>query len=421
MFFLYKLYSYMVKILQINTTIDRSTGSIVQAIGEQVMAEGWQSIIAFSSRYRNQNSQSQLLPIGSRLDAQIHALQTRLFDNHGFCSIRATKNLITRIKVEKPDIVHLHNIHGYYLNITLLFDFLRKSNTATVWTLHDCWAMTGHCSHFDAIGCMKWKTGCYNCELKRDYPSSIFFDRSQINWIRKKEIFTSLTNLKIVPVSFWLESIVQNSFLKKCSTKVIHNGIDLDIFSPIQNNFIRNRYDLGKHLIILGVATGWFEGGGLRRYKEFMKLSSMLDDNYRIILIGLEEFQIKDLPLNVIGLQRTGDPRELAEFYSAADVFVNPTYQDSLPTVNMEALACGTPVITYNTGGSPEIIDKGTGWVVEKGDIVSMVNCIKHLRQESIEERKNRRAACRKRAEMYFNKYERFHDYIVLYKQILHL
>ena len=410
----------MVKILQINATLDRSTGSITQAIGEQIITEGWQSIIAFSSRYKNRNSKSQLLPIGSRLDTQIHALQTRLFDNHGFCSIRATKNLIAKIKVEKPDIIHLHNIHGYYLNISLLFDFLQKSNMSTVWTLHDCWSMTGHCSHFDAIGCMKWKTGCYNCELKKDYPSSIFLDRSQSNWIRKKEIFTSLTNLKIVPVSFWLESIVQNSFLKKFSTRVIHNGVDLNIFSPIKNNLIRNRYNIGDRLIILGVATGWFEGGGFRRYKEFMKLSSMLDDNYRIILIGLEEFQIKDLPLNVIGLQRTRDPRELAEFYSAADVFVNPTYQDSLPTVNIEALACGTPVITYNTGGSPEIIDKKTGWVFEKGDIPSIVSCIKLLDQESVEDRKAQRIACRKRAEIYFNRYDRFHDYITLYKQILY-
>lgn len=409
------------KVLQINTSIVRSTGSIAQAIGEQVLAEGWESYIAYSARTETKTSKSQLIPIGSKIDAQIHAICTRLFDNHGFMSNRATKELIKYIKQICPDIIHLHNIHGYYLNLNVLFHYLSEAGIPVVWTLHDCWSMTGHCSHFEAIGCMKWKSGCNNCALKSDYPSSILLDNSRRNWFRKKELFSSIPNLTIVPVSHWLESIVKKSYLRNYNTQVIHNGIDFNIFSPFVGGEIRKKYNIGDRIVVLGVATGWFEGGGLRRFNEFMKLSTFLDDNYRIILIGLEESQLDNLPQNVIGLQRTANLQELAAYYSSADVFINPTYQDSLPTVNMEALACGTPVITYRTGGSPEIIDEQTGWVTDKGNVDDLALYVRLIREQTSETKMEQRNACRSRAVQFFDKYERFHDYINLYKQILHL
>lgn len=411
----------IVKILQVNTSMVRSTGSIAQAIGELVLAEGWNSYLAYSSRTETKDSKSTLITIGSKRDAQIHAISTRLFDNHGFMSTNATKKFVKRMSELAPDIVHLHNIHGYYLNIEVLFQFLASANIPIVWTLHDCWSMTGHCSHFDSIGCAKWKTGCNHCALKTDYPSSILIDNSKYNWWRKRKIFCSMPNLTLVPVSGWLESVVKESYLKNFETHVIHNGIDLEVFSPSCNNVIRDKHEIGNRTIVLGVATGWFEGGGLRRFNEFMKLSSLLDDNFRIILIGLEACQLNSLPTNVIGLKRTANQKELAAYYSLADVFVNPTYQDSLPTVNMEALACGTPVITYQTGGSPEIIDEHTGWVTEKGNIEAIASIVKQIWTQKNEEKASQRAACRKRAVMLFNKYDRFHDYITLYKRILHL
>lgn len=409
----------MVKILQINTSIVRSTGTIAQAIGELILNEGWDSYLAYSSRMGNYNSKSKLIQIGSNIDARIHALCTRLFDNHGFLSHYSTKVFVENIKKINPDIIHLHNIHGYYINIDVLFSFLKETNKPIVWTLHDCWPITGHCSHFDSIGCMKWKTGCNNCALKKDYPSSILIDNSKRNWIRKKQLFNSITNLTLVPVSNWLENIIKDSYLHQFSTHVIRNGIDIDVFNVVHNNDIRERHKISDKVVVLGVATGWSEGGGLRRFNEFLRLSSLLDDKYRIILIGLEAHQMSDLPSNMIGLQRTTNQKELAKYYSAADVFINPTYQDSLPTVNMEALACGTPVITYRTGGSPEIIDSNTGWVVNKGDVEAIAFYIKQIGSQSIIEKTQQKHACRRRAELNFNKTECYNNYIKLYKQIL--
>lgn len=411
----------MVRILQINTSIVRSTGTIAQAIGDMILEEGWESYLAYSARTERHDSKSKLIPIGSKRDAQIHAISTRLFDNHGFCSSKATRKLIENIKEIDPDIIHLHNIHGYYLNLDILFRYLSGSGKPIVWTLHDCWPMTGHCSHFDAIGCMKWKTGCYRCALKTEYPSSILIDNSKRNWKRKKHLFNLIDYLTIVPVSSWMESIVKESYLKKYPTHVIHNGIDLEVFNINSSNTIRERHHIGDRTIALGVATGWYEGGGLRRFNEFMKLSNLLDDQYRIVLIGLEGHQLADLPSNVIGIRRTANQKELAEYYAAADVFINPTYQDSLPTVNMEALACGTPVITYKTGGSTEIIDSSTGWVVNKGDVKALAFHVKQIRELSEDMKNSQRILCRKRAELHFNKIERYKDYINLYKQILHL
>ena len=410
----------MPTLLQINSGITRSTGSIAQAIGEQALEKGWDSWIMYSARNPQVPCKSNCYRIGSSAVSKIHALYTRLFDRHGEGSYFATLKLLKKIREIDPDIIHLHNIHGYYINYPLLFSYLSERKIPIVWTLHDCWAMTGHCAHFEAIGCMKWKTGCYNCALKEDYPSSILFDNSKNNWICKNRIFNSISNLTVVPVSSWLENVVKESFLSKYPTRVIHNGIDLSVFNILDSSPIKNLHRIGNRTIVLGVATGWYEGGGLRRFNEFMRLSSLLDDNYRIILIGLEQQQIKDLPYNVIGLTKTANQNELAAYYSSADVFVNPTYQDSLPTVNMEALACGTPVVTYRTGGSPEVLDNKTGRVVNKGDVNAIATCVHEIRSRTAEEKRVQQKACRERAEMFFNKYDRFLDYIDLYERILH-
>jgi glycosyltransferase involved in cell wall biosynthesis len=389
-------------LLQINTGINSTaaTGRIAEEIGKQATASGWESYIAFGRRERK--SASHKIKIGNRFGIFLHFLLTRLFDEHGFGSKTSTLRFIKKIQEIKPDIIHLHNIHGYYINIKILFNFLAKSRIPVIWTLHDCWAITGHCSHFDAIGCDRWRTECNNCPQKRNYPRSLFTDHSTSNHRQKKELFTSVKNMTIIPVSSWLGDIIKQSFLNKYPVQVIQNGIDTDLFSP-QSGFI-----------ILGVANVWDDRKGLN---DFISLNRQLDNaQYQIILVGLTGRQIRRLPKGIIGITRTESIAELAKLYSIADVFVNTTYEDTFPTVNLESLACGTPVITYKTGGSIESVSEDTGMVVEKGNISALCTAI----QEIAQKRKSVYSEnCRKRAVSLYNKENRFSDYINLYNNIL--
>jgi glycosyltransferase involved in cell wall biosynthesis len=288
----------------------------------------------------------------------MHGLQTRIFDNHGMASKIATKKLIKQIKQINPNIIHLHNIHGYYLNYAILFEYLNELNIPIVWTLHDCWSITGHCTYFSFVGCNKWKSECYSCPQKKSYPTSWFIDRSKENFRLKKKHFTSLSNMTIVPVSNWLSDLIKESYLHKYPIRTIHNGIDLSVFKPSDSEKFKSMYNIQNKFILLGVANKWELRKGL---KDFVELSNLLDSDYKIVLVGLSRKQIEQLPDNILGIERTESVEGLAEIYSAGDVFLNPTYEDNFPTTNLEALACGTPVITYETGGSPEAIDESTG------------------------------------------------------------
>ena len=401
-------------LLQINTIINSgSHGKIAEAIGNMVMEQGWDSFIAYGRRPRA--SKSKLIKIGTKWDIGWHVLQTRLFDRHGLASRRATKNLIKRIKTIQPDIIHLHNIHGYYLNIEILFAYVSNANIPVVWTLHDCWSFTGHCSYFDFIKCEKWKSQCKACPQKEEYPSSFFIDRSEKNFLLKKELFSNLSNITLVPVSNWLKDILKESFLKNSPVKVIYNGINTDVFYPVASKAIRTKYNLHEKFIILGVASPWSLRKGL---KDFIKLSEKLGLGYQIILVGLSSKQKNALPKNIIGIERTENFNELVQLYSVSDVFVNPTYEDNFPTTNLESLACGTPVVTYRTGGSPEAIDSSTGMVVDKGDMDGLINAIQqiHLKGKSFYS-----SACRARAVQLFSKEDRFKEYMDLYQELLHL
>jgi glycosyltransferase involved in cell wall biosynthesis len=358
-------------------------------------------------------SKSELIQIGTNKDIIIHGIQTRLFDNHGFSSVKATKNFIKKIKQIKPDIIHLHNIHGYYLNIEILFNFLAKANIPVVWTLHDCWPVTGHCTHFDFIDCNKWKTGCYSCPQKTSYPGSFLFDRSRKNYQQKKELFNSVKQMVLVPVSNWLGGIIQQSYLKQYPVNVIHNGINISQFKPSINNSFRKKYDLKNSFLILGVASTWEERKGLN---DFIKLSNILNNSYKIVLVGLSAKQLKTLPDTIIGIKRTESIEELVQLYSTADVFVNPTLEDNFPTTNLEAMACGTPVITYQTGGSPESVIKETGIVIKKGDIKELVKAIQTVKKQG---KQKYTKECRKHIEQNFDKNDKFAEYISLYKKLL--
>lgn len=351
------------KIFQINTVCGiGSTGRIAVDISHVLEKAGHESCIAYGRGGAPKDVES--YRIDSPWEVYAHAFFSRLTDRQGLYSTAATKRLIQKIKEYNPDIIHLHNIHGYYLNYDALFRFLSAYNKPVVWTLHDCWPFTGHCAYFDFVHCDKWKEGCYHCPQKSSYPASCFLDRSRKNYDLKKALFTKVEKLCIVTPSHWLAGLVKESFLGKYPVKVIHNGIDLHIFKPTSSNF-RRENGLEGYKIILGVASPWTPRKGL---SDFIKLSKMMDDHTRIVLVGLSDRQIKKLPPHIIGIKRTNNPQELAGLYTTADVFFNPTYEDNYPTTNLESLACGTPVVTYNTGGSPESVGEN-GAVVDKGDI----------------------------------------------------
>ncbi len=368
------------KILQINSVCGiGSTGRIATDIHAALQTKGIESHIMYGRG--EPRACDSAIKINSHLDFYSHALQTRLFDNHGLCSTKATQRAIEKIDLLQPDIVHLHNIHGYYLNVELLFNYFKQhSNIKVIWTLHECWSFTGHCAYFDFTGCEKWKVQCFSCPQKHTYPTSNLFDNSKINYQRKKAAFTGVKDLTIITPSRWLADLVTQSFLKDYPVHVVSNGIDLTVFRPRVSEF-RQKYQVVDKFLIMGAASVW----SLRKgFDDFISLAKMLPDNYRLVMVGLPQEKIKTLPSNIIGIHRTDNPIELAEIYSAVDVFFNPTYEDNYPTVNLEAIACGTPVITYNTGGSPESVSNEHGFVLGKGDIAAVVEVVKNLAQEPL-------------------------------------
>jgi len=344
----------------------------------------------------------------NNLYLKCNILKTRLFGKHGFYNKGATKRLIDWVGEVDPDIIHLHNVHGHYLNIDMLFRFLKGRQKPVLWTLHDCWSFTGHCAHFDYVGCQRWKKECYSCPQKRSYPDSWFFDRSQESFKEKKRLFMSMDNMILIAPSEWLANLVKQSFLKEYPVRVINNGIDLNVFKPFDNDF-KNKHHLENKFIVLGVASSW---GARKGIGYFLQLGERLGNDYQIIMVGLTEKQKQALPPNIIGITRTNNVQELATLYSIADVFVNPTLEDNFPTTNLEALACGTPVITFNTGGSGESVDELTGRVVEMGNIEQLINAIKVVVQDG---KDIYRVACTQRAKNY-DKYARYMEYIELYQ-----
>ena len=403
----------MPTLFQINVVANwGSTGRIAEEIGQMAIKCGWKSYIAYGRG--KPKSQSKLIRIGNKVDMYRHALISRLLDNHGLNSNKATRKLIDRIRDIKPDIVHLHNIHGYFLNYALLFDFLKDAGIPIVWTLHDCWTFTGHCAHFIFIGCDKWKVGCKHCPQKLSYPTSWLCDRSHRNYKIKKMVYTSIPNLILVPVSDWLAGLLRFSFMKEYSIRRIYNGVDLMTFSPQGNTLqIRRRIGVIQRYMLIGVASVWSARKGLADFVALRRKLSIQE--YAMVLIGLTQKQIQELPQGIVGISRTNSVKELAEYYSVANVFVNPTWEDNFPTTNLEALACDTPVITYQTGGSIEAIDEKTGIIVPTGDVEILTQSVRQICEDRIIEE----GQCRKRAIELYNKNDRYKEYMSLYNELM--
>lgn len=360
------------KVLMINVVCGTgSTGRICSDLAALLETGGATVRIAYGRDPVLPEAKEQAVRIGTPTDVNRHGLRARLSDGCGRGSKRATQAFIEWVKEYDPDVIHLNNLHGYYINVEILFDYLRTCGKRILWTLHDCWAFTGHAANCEAADCEKWQTGCGRCPNRAQYPRS-FVDRSKGNWKRKKEWFTGIPGMTIITPSAWLAGLVRRSFLKEYPVAVIPNGVDVGVFRPTESD-LRETLGLGDAKVALGVAARWNRHKGLA---DMLRLREMLDGGWKIVLVGLSDRQMQDLPDGVIGLKRTESVRDLAALYTLADVFVNPTYEDNYPTTNIEAIACGTPVVTYRTGGSPESAE-AYGCAVEKGNITALAAAVR--------------------------------------------
>lgn len=384
----------------------KSTGRICTDLAKELEKNGHEVKIGYGREQVPSEYQKYSIRIGNDLDVKIHGLKSRLFDASGFGSKKVTQKFIEWIKIFNPDVIHLHNLHGYYINIEILFQYLKNEfKGKIIWTLHDCWAFTGHTPYCDSINCKRWKFGCYSCPLLKEYPKS-YKDNSMKNWKKKKEIFQGLSNLTIITPSRWLKEITEKSFLGAYDIKVINNGIDIGKFYPVESNFKKNNKIEDKYML-LSVATSWDD---MKGYSDFIKLSSKLNDKYKIVLVGLNKKQLLKLPKNIIGIEKTASITDLVEIYSGADLYLNLSYCENYPTVNIEAIACGTSVLTYKSGGSTEIIEQYGGISVEKGDLNAVVERIKLRKKGGIKSKSIDRAL--------FDKKEVTLKYLDLYKKI---
>lgn len=389
-----------------------SPGKITENIGLLAKSQGWEVYQAHGLKYSNP---SQLIsrPVSTSLGEKIHAGYSLLFDGHGLASSKSTLKLVEWLKEVQPDVIHLHNLHGYYLNYEILFNYLSSINTPIVWTLHDFWPITGHCAHFDYAGCYKWKTQCEDCPQRGTYPKSLFIDRSKRNFALKKRVFTSVKNMTIVPVSKWVGGLVSESFLGKYSIIPIYNGIDINIFKPAGSD-LRNRLGLQDKFVMVGVAAPWYP---LKGMNDYFALNEKLSDDYKIIMIGLSKEQIKQLPKGIIGIERTNSQKELVEYYSMADCTLNLSYQETFGMTTVEGMACGTPGIVYNKTASPELVDCSTGFVIEAGDIKALAEHIEKMKLMNFKTKHFK--DCIARVKKDFCKKQQYSKYISLYDSLI--
>lgn len=401
------------RVLQINTFYKfGSTGRIVYDLNELSEQEGIDAYVAYGCETISHND-SHTLCLQGTIRRKLNILRTRLFARHGFYNEYETNKLLKYVDEVKPDIIHLHNIHNHYVHVGMLFDYIKQKNIPVVWTLHDCWPFTGWCAYFDFAQCDRWKLGCHHCPSKHEYPFTWFFDRSKSNFQKKKESFCGVKNLTLVTPSQWLADITRKSFLKDYSVQCINNGVDTELFLPVKTD-LKNRLGITDKKMILAIAAKLSKRKGV---DYLLQLLQKLNQDEVLVLLGLTEKQISRLPKgNCFGVSYTNSVQELAEYYSAADVFINPTLEDNFPTTNIEALACGTPVITFQTGGSVESVDEKTGFVIPQGNLDAMLQAIRVVESRGKEYYLK---ACREKAVEKYNKDKQYYKYIDLYKKLL--
>ncbi len=353
-----------------------STGRIAAEKCRELIKDGHQCVLAFG-RDKANCEDIPTVQIGSPLDYKLHGVRSRLLDDHGFGSKAATKKFLDWVKVYDPDVIWLHNVHGYYIHIGLLFSYLKTCGKKILWTLHDCWAFTGHCAYFDFARCSRWETGCRDCPQKGSYPASLGLDNSRKNYENKKDLFTGIPDVTLIVPSHWLEDRVKKSFLKEYPVEVVYNTINREVFKPTPSDF-RRQFGLEGKTILLGVASVWDARKGLQ---DFLDLHKLLEDKYKIVLIGLSQSQIEALPEGILGLPRTNCVEDLAKWYSVADVYVNPSVEETFGMTAMEARCCGTEAIVYEDTACEEIVDTFGGIAVPRGP-ENLLAAIRKLTEE---------------------------------------
>ena len=400
------------RIAQINMLHNGSTGRIMLQVAQRARENGHQVKTFSSPSFSFQGPEK--LPqfpehsyFGSYFSRGIHTIAGIITGGNGFFSVCATAKLIRQLKAFSPELIHLHNLHQFVLNLPMLFRYIKKSGVKVVWTLHDCWSFTGHCAYFDYAGCDKWKTGCHNCPQQWEYPKS-YVDNSSWMYRYKKKWFTGIEDMTIVTPSQWLANLVRQSFLKEYPVQVINNGIDLNIFKPAESDY-RRKLGCEDKFMVLGVAFDWGQRKGL---DVMSQLAQRLGSDYQIVLVGTNDAVDAQLPENVISIHQTDNQAQLAQLYTAADLFVNPTREDNYPTVHMEALACGTPVLTFAVGGSMEMLSEDCGTGVARDDVDALEQQIRRVRAE----RPFTREACLQRARR-FDMNDCFDEYVALYNE----
>ncbi len=395
-------------VAEINTVNYGSTGKIM--LGIQEVAKGSDiSVFTYYAIGNEQKDNHFSERITGSFWIKLNSKLAHFTGMMGCFSFFSTLKLIRKLKRKKIDLIHLHNIHVSFLNYSLLFGFIKKKKIKVVWTLHDCWAFTGHCPHFTYPKCDKWKTGCFKCSRYKEYPISTF-DNSKFMYRFKKKTFGGLSDITLVTPSKWLKNLVTNSFLKEYPVEVINNGIDCEQFRPIRSDF-RTKYNIDDRFLILGVSFDWNDKKGL---DVFLELNRRLDHNkFQLVLVGTNDELDGILPSNIISIHKTSSVIELARIYTAADLFVNPTREEALGLVNIEANACGTPVLMFRTGGSPECISEKTGVIVDVDDIDGMEQCIRKLAKHNYFKAED----CIEQARG-FDMMNKYSEYISLYRKM---
>lgn len=409
----------MPKLLQINITANwGSTGKIAEQIGVRAQQHGWDIYLAYD-RYCNPSA-AHLIKVGGKWDMYMHYGEQTVFDNEGLCSRGATRELVRQIEEIKPDVVHLHNIHDHYLNYRILFEYLNQTNIKVVWTFHDFWPVTGHCMHFVSKDCHRYETECHDCPMQRVFPKTIM-DRSRKNYQLKKQLFTACKNLTIVPVSEWVGEMTRKSFLKDKPIRVIHNGIDVNVFKPTMFDSLPNLSELlitfqnltqGK-FVIMSVASQWAFDKGLEDYK---RISTMLKDDEVIVLVGVSDEIKKSLSHNIIGISRTSNTTELAALYTRADVITILSSAETFGLTVVEGYACGTPAVVYDNTAPPSLITPETGFVVENHNYRMAYSAIQQIKLNG---KQHYTDACISLAREKYDKDMCFEKYVDLYEELL--
>lgn len=400
------------RIALINVLHVGSTGKIMLGIASVARQHG-HIVRTFSPRYYQRGGKAIFPEIeghqyfGSPFENMLHHYTAKVSGFHGFFSWFGTLQLLNMLDEFQPDIIHLHNIHNKTICVPMLFAYIKRRRIRIVWTLHDCWSFTGQCAYFTLAKCDKWKTQCDHCQQIHTYPDALV-DRTKLMWKLKKNWFTGIEDMTLVTPSRWLANLTAQSFMGVYPIITINNGIDLYIFFPRESNF-REKYKLSNKNVLLGVAYAWGKRKGL---DVFVELSKRLGNEYQIVLVGTSESTDTELPENIISIHKTDNQQQLAEIYSAANLFVNPTREENYPTVNMESIACGTPVLTFRTGGSPEMLTPETGAVVDCDDINAMEKEIRRI----CETKPFNKEDCVKAARV-FDMHARFEEYVRLYER----